>query len=365
MTKRDVAKTLAASREATVRPLGASSQSFGISRFILGLARRVKESDLTQPFLARAFRRLQNIGINVTPNHYYWPIPDLKDLEKRDWRFDPNPAGVDLGIGRQLEFLENVIVPYQAECSFPEEPGSTPWEYHHNNRWFEAVDAEVAYAMVRHFKPRKIIEIGGGFSTRVLAQAIRENDDQYGFECELTTIEPYPDKILRSGIPGVTALIEKPAQDVDLELFLGLRNRDMLFIDSSHVVRVGGDVVYEYLDILPRLQPGVVVHLHDIFLPSDYPQDFVFEGLCFWSEQYLLQAFLSFNRDYEVIWGSSAMQQFHSQELENAIPAWRNSYSRMPKDKRIGIPTADKERVWPSSFWIRRVQHRISHDVNP
>jgi len=342
--------------DATVRPLGPDSETVSARRSILSLARRLKESDLLRPFIIGAFRTMQKLGINVTPNHYYWPIPDLRELERREWRVDPNPAGMDFRLADQLEFLNCAARQYLPECNFAHEPSNPAWEFHYNNGWFESVDAEVAYAMVRHFKPKRIIEIGSGFSTRVLAKAVRQNDEQYGFQCELTSIEPYPDKILKSGVPGVTKLIEKTVQEVELDTFLSLGDRDILFIDSSHVVRVGSDCIYEYLDILPRLQKGVVVHIHDIFLPSDYPRDAVLDRLCFWSEQYLLQAFLALNRDYEVLWGSSAMQMFHPDELEEMIPAWRDSYSRMPQNRRQFIPTFDKRRVWPSSFWIRRVQ---------
>jgi Methyltransferase domain len=347
--------TVLVQRDATVRPLGPASETVSARRSILSLARRLKESELLRPFIIGMFRTFQRIGINVTPNHYYWPIPDLRELEHREWRVDPNPAGLDLRLGEQLEFLNSAVRQYQAECGFADAPGEPGWEFHYNNGWFESVDAEIAYAMVRHYRPRRIIEIGGGFSTRVLAKAVRQNDEQYGFECDLTTIEPYPDKVLKSGIPGVSRLIEKPIQEVELEQFLSLGERDILFIDSSHVVRVGSDCIYEYLDILPRLQKGVIVHVHDIFLPSDYPRDAVLDRLCFWSEQYLLQAFLALNRDYEVLWGSSAMQMFHGNELESALPAWRDSYSRMPQGRRQFIPTFDHRRVWPSSFWIRRV----------
>jgi hypothetical protein len=113
-------------------------------------------------------------------------------------------------------------------------------------------------------------------------------------------------------------------------------------------------VVHEYLEILPRLNRGVLVHAHDIFLPTDYPREAVLNHLCFWSEQYLLQAFLAFNRDFEVIWSSSAMQLFHREALEQAFPAWRTSYRNMPLETRRFVPSIDQQRVWPSSFWFRR-----------
>jgi hypothetical protein len=119
-------------------------------------------------------------------------------------------------------------------------------------------------------------------------------------------------------------------------------------------VAVGSDVVQEYLQVLPRLKPGVLVHVHDIFLPSDYPRRAVLDNLWFWSEQYLLQAFLSFNHEFEILWSASAMQLSHARVLEECFPNWVNSYANIPPAKRRFIPTADGNRVWPSSFWMRR-----------
>jgi hypothetical protein len=140
-----------------------------------------------------------------------------------------------------------------------------------------------------------------------------------------------------------------------MDLFLSLKDGDILFLDSSHVVSVGSDTVREFLEILPRLNPGVIVHVHDIFLPSDYPREAVLTNLCFWSEQYLLQAFLTFNSQFEILWASSAMQQYHSEILMQTFPRWEHSYRDMRKDVRQYLPTRDRDRVWPSSFWMRRL----------
>jgi predicted O-methyltransferase YrrM len=321
---------------------------------LLNVAMGMRRNARIRPFLLSAFRALQRIGINVTPRHFYWPIPYLAELEKRDWPMVSNPVGVDLQLESQLEFIEHVASRYKEEFSYPDAPVTPGYEYHCNNGLYESVDAEVLYCMVRHYKPKRIIEIGGGFSTRITSRAIRENVRRDRANCELITIEPMPDKILKQGIPGLSGLIEKPVQQVHLDVFESLGSGDILFIDSSHVVSIGNDVIYEYLEILPRLQKGVIVHVHDIFLPSDYPRAAVMEAFCFWAEQYLLQAFLSFNSSFEVLWASSAMQIFHPGALEEAFPKWKDSYLRMPEDKKQFIPTIDQKRVWPSSFWMRR-----------
>lgn len=305
-------------------------------------------------WLVRAFVALQGLGINITPNHFYWPVPDLRFLQRRSWPEPIVPAEVDLNLPRQLEFLQRTLSRFLHECSFPQAPTAVSHAYHYNNGLFEAVDAEIAYCLVRHFKPRRVVEVGGGYTTRLLAAALLENRRWGARPCELITIEPFPDELLVRGFPGLSMLIVDRVQEVPLSLFASLNENDILLIDSSHVVNVGSDVCYEILNILPALQKGVVVQFHDIFLPCDYPEAAVIENLCFWTEQYLLQAFLTFNREFEVLWASSAMQCFHPEVLDAAFPNWRCSYARLPRSGRQFIPTADHQRVWPSSFWIRR-----------
>lgn len=307
-----------------------------------------------QPWVVRMFSALQSVGISVTPNHYYWPIPDLGELSGREWPLARPTPGVELNLEKQRGFAAGVVAPYARECSFSSVPGQREYEYHYNNGLFECVDAEVAYAMVRHFKPRRVVEIGGGYSTRLMAHALLRNAAAQAAPGELITIEPAPSEVLRNGFPGLSMLLADPAQNVDLSLFASLQAGDILFVDSSHVVKIGSDVCYECLQILPRLRPGVIVHFHDIFLPCEYPRQAVLDRLCFWSEQYLLQAFLAMNQEFEVLWAGSAMQLFHPEALLNAVPAWRGSYARMPAEVRRFQPTLDGDRVWPSSFWLRR-----------
>ncbi len=207
--------------------------------------------------------------------------------------------------------------------------------------------------ILRHFKPRRVIEIGGGFTTRLMARAALRNARENA-PCEVISVDPFPDPVLSNGFPGLAAVIPCPVQEVGLELFQSLDAGDVLFIDSSHVVNIGGDVVFEYLEIIPKLRAGVMVHAHDIFVPADYPRSLVLAGLCFWSEQYLLQAFLSFNPSFEVLWAGSAMHMFHRHALAELFPAWKDSYTRMPSKKRQFIPTMDGRHVWPSSFWFRK-----------
>jgi predicted O-methyltransferase YrrM len=174
--------------------------------------------------------------------------------------------------------------------------------------------------MIRHFKPKRIIEIGSGYSTRLSAQAILKNREiNASYECELTAIEPYPSEVLRTGFPGLSRLITDEVQSVSLAEFEKLEEKDILFIDSSHVLCIGSDVQYEILDILPRLKKGVIVHFHDIFFPLEYHQEWVLKEMRFWSEQYLLQAFLMFNDSFKVLWTGAYMILNHPDIVANFV----------------------------------------------
>ena len=321
-------------------------------RFLLHIARRARENERLYGLVLRIFRGLQRIGVNVSPNHFYWPIPDLRDLEKREWHLYFG-SGYDLRLDEQVTFAEEIVATHVKECDFGEEP-SEGGAYHFNNGFFETVDAEVAYAMLRHYKPSCVIEIGSGYSTRVLAKAMRANREYDGVEGKLITIDPDPDRLPCNGMEDFVTYLQKPVQDIDLDVFKKLESGDVLFIDSSHVAGIGSDVVREFLEILPVLNPGVIIHVHDIFLPCDYPRHAVLHHFWFWSEQYLLQAFLTFNSNFQVLWASSAMQFFHPSVLERCFPRWKRSYRSMPSAKRRLVPSIDDERVWPSSFWMRR-----------
>lgn len=323
-------------------------------RPLLKLARRLHDNEATLTLMRSAFRMLQRMGITVSPNHYYWPVPDFRELEARKWPDEAEPVGLELGFERQIEFLQRVVSRYQGEWASPSGPFFSV-SYSYNNGFFETVDAEIAYSLVRHLKPSRIVEIGGGYSSRVLAAALDMNLQADGIRGDLITIDPFPDRFPKKALSDRVHLIPQTVQNVDIDIFLSLQSGDFLFLDSSHVVAVGSDVVREYLEIIPRLPSGVFIHAHDIFIPGDYPRFAVLHNLAFWSEQYLLQALLLFNPHFQVIWGSSYMQFRATAALEEAFPHWRHSYRNMAPEKCRFLPSRDGDRVWPSSFWMRKV----------
>jgi len=291
-------------------------------------------------FIKRAFPFWEKLGFHITLNDYYQPIPDTRMLKDDLWQIQSELVGININEEGQINLLFLFSSKFKEEYeSFPLDKASLPYQYYVNNGAFESVDGEILYCMVRHFKPKKIFEIGSGNSTYLSAQAIRKNkEEDHDSECELIAIEPYPNDILKVGFPGLSKLMSVKVQDITLFKFQELKENDILFIDSSHVLRIGSDVQYEYLEILPRLNKGVIVHLHDIFLPAEYPKDWVLRDYRFWTEQYLLQTFLAFNESFEILWGGSYMHLKHPDDLEAAF----SSYKR--------------NRRWPGSFWIRKIK---------
>jgi hypothetical protein len=304
--------------------------------------------------LSALFQAIQTkLKVSVTPSHFYFPVPSLKSFQGKDWRACRPCQALNLRLQEQIERLQTELLPFASEWTFSEFPVGEH-EFHFNNGYFEHIDAEVAYSFVRQRTPKRVIEIGSGNSTLVLSAALNRNSAAGSFG-ELISIEPHPPSYLKDGVPGLTRLIESPVQRVPLDLFRSLQADDILFIDSSHVVSMDSDVLYECLRVLPELAPGVIVHFHDVFTPLDYPEKFVMTNLCFWGEQYLLEAFLSFNSTFKVLWSGSAMQQFHSDVLRQIFPTWEGSYARMPEELKVFVPTLDGNNVWPCSFWIARI----------
>jgi hypothetical protein len=279
-------------------------------------------------------------GFHVTPVHFYQPIPDTRSLPETLWERPSELVGVDLNDAVQLDLLRNHFPKFRCEYEqFPNEPSPALTQFYLGNRLYDGVDALVAYCMVRHFQPRLIIEVGSGFSSLVLGEAAAKNDSS-----ALICIEPFPQDFFRKGFPAVKSLIEKRVQELDTEFFAQLESGDILFIDTSHTVKIGGDVNYLFLEVIPRLKPGVIVHVHDIFLPFDYRRDWVTEQFRFWTEQYLLHAFLTFNSEFEVLMASRYLGNRYTEDVKAAFPTLKNLRPNLPSSVRWG----------GGSFWMRR-----------
>jgi Methyltransferase domain len=268
------------------------------------------------PLAGKYFRLWEEHGVHVTPVHFYQPIPDTRSLPDALWEKPSQMPGIAMNEAKQLELLCDVFPRFRAEYDeLPAEPTSDPREFYLKNGAFEGTDALVLYCMVRSFRPSLVLEVGSGFSSRVSARAALVNGNT-----RVVCIEPYPDDVLTGGFPGLTSVIPKKVQEVDLEFFGQLAEGDILFIDSSHVVKTGGDVTYLFLEVLPRLRPGVIVHVHDIFLPQEFPKRWILDLRLFWTEQYLLQAFLAHNSEFEILFANAYMGLRHQPEMRRTFP---------------------------------------------
>jgi len=272
---------------------------------------------------------------------YNLPIPSENDLDEAFWSSTSELIGVDINDEQAIGLLRDVFPAYVAEFRemFPLY-SQDPNRFHLINGSFMAVDAHVYYAFIRHFRPKTIVEIGSGRSTQVAARAGEVNLEKSGTQPDLTAIEPFPPGFLKEGSGGVTRLIIDKVQHVELPIFTSLESGDILFIDSTHALRSGGDVQYEYCEVLPRLAPGVVVHIHDISLPKPYPRVYFEMNHIYWNEQYLLQAFLSFNSRFEVIWPGNYMMLMFPELMRKAFPEFDEMRKVFPESE-------------PASFWMR------------
>jgi predicted O-methyltransferase YrrM len=283
------------------------------------------------------FRVSQPVGVHITRNVYHSPIPDTRELPEQLWQVTSELPGVDMREAQQLALLEDFVEQFGEEfLTLETEPLGTIL-FRMDNGSFGSVDAEILYAMVRHHRPHRIIEVGSGWSTLVSLKALQANAREGG-RGHFTACEPYPSPLVLAVAENHQVDLQRlPVQSISVAAFEELAEGDILFIDSSHVCKVGSDVQYELLEVLPRLRPGVLVHIHDIFLPEEYPREWLLDEQWFWNEQYVLQAFLCFNSEYEVLWSSSHMRLRHPELLESSI----QSYDRTTRR--------------PCSLWIRRV----------
>lgn len=290
-----------------------------------------------KPWRGRLFDIAERKGLHVLPVHYYSPIPNVGGIDSQIWETRDHLFGIDMRLDDSIEQLFELEEKFSSEYNkFNDSPGSGPHSFGLNNPAFGPGDAEAYYSLLRHLKPRKVVEIGCGFSTLVASMAIQKNgEEDPRFSCDYLCIEPYLPDYLDPLPLGISRVLRKGVQSVPLSVFEDLEAGDVLFIDSTHVVAIGSDVVYEYLEILPRLKPGVFVHIHDIFLPLDYPCEWMTSARFFWNEQYLLQAYLLGNASCEIVLPMHALYTTRRDFLTRAIPSVRFS------------------RLGPSSFWLR------------
>jgi len=241
----------------------------------------------------------------VPPGHFYSPIadPDALAAERlRLWPQKPVLAGIDWNDDGHRQILGEVFPKYIKLYDYPEllRDGSDLVGFYTRNSQFSWLDSRALFVLMHAWRPRRVIEVGSGYSSLLIADVNRRWFDS---AIHVTCIEPYPRHFLRNRIDGLSRLIEDKVQHVPIEEFAALEAGDILFVDSSHVAKTGSDVNRIFFDALPALAPGVHIQVHDIFLPHDYPQSWAVDQNRSWNEQYLLQALLMYTTAFRVEFG--------------------------------------------------------------
>lgn len=291
--------------------------------------RQLWNNELAVKAYALARRLAERVGIQLVLKTYYSPIPDLSRLPERVWD-EPDPLrGIDLDMDAQIERLRSRLSGYMLE--FAPVNGQRKG-YEELNASYPMPDARLLYAMVRDAKPASIVELGSGQTSRVIAQACVANGSE-GMETRFRAFDPFPIAVDET-LPGLSSLERTPAQEVSEEVFSELEAGDILFVDTTHTVKIGSDVNRIILRVLPILAPGVIVHFHDICLPHEYPRYLFEDYALYWAEQYLLQAFLAMNPSFEVLYATDALCRDRREEIAPT-----------------GLAAPGES---GSSFWIRR-----------
>ena len=293
---------------------------------------------------SRLFFGLDRVGVHLLPKHFYTPVSDYVWLrENRDlWTERSDMAGIDWDLDRQVQWVQRTCQPYLSEIA------GAGWLQPIIDRGFGPgfgpVDGAVLHCAIRSLKPRRIIEVGCGVSTAVMVAASKLNFDEGADRTAHLCIEPFPRDALKS-LDSVE-LDPRPVQAVPFERFSELGAGDLLFIDSSHAVKIGSDVNKLMLEVIPKLAPGVIVHIHDIALPYVYPRT-ALEDYFGWQETALVLALMTGNPKLCPLASLSALHYDRQTQLLNLFPWYR------PQDNDEGMRSGNwPDRHFPDSLWI-------------
>jgi predicted O-methyltransferase YrrM len=261
---------------------------------------------------------VQDRGYHFQVRDYYSALNDLSFLSANWdlWHERAMPPGVDWDLDGQLTELRSMSRFFAELADIPDDAPSGPPAYHWDNPFWRGADAKVQYGLLRSRKPSRVIEVGCGWSSLLMADALARNQAEGSQPTVVDQIEPHPRTELLSALPDDWTRHEVILQRAELSLFESLGPGDVCFYDGSHVARAGSDVAWFFFEVLPRLKPGVLVHVHDVFWPGDYPDEWIFERGQTWNEQYVLQAFLMYNREFEPLICNAALFALRKDAVE-------------------------------------------------
>ena len=280
-----------------------------------------------QPVIGRVVRAGRLVAADrhnpqaFLPGNFASPIASLAEIEADAPRIFANDRrslpGIELREDAQLSLLEEFAAYYD---QIPWQPGpTTGLRYYFENEMFSYSDAIFLYSMIRHAQPGRVVEVGSGFSSAVML----DTDQRFLNESiKFTFVEPYPDRLLAlltERDKSRVELIKDRVQHVDIETFSSLKSGDIVFVDSSHVGKVGSDVNHLLFEVFPILASGVYVHIHDVFYPFEYPREWISRGFG-WNEDYLIRAFLMFNTRFSVVAFNTYLEQFHADWFRQKMP---------------------------------------------
>jgi hypothetical protein len=290
-----------------------------VTEVVMGLFRKLVKNVLPYYFVKKYQAKYQVHSDDDThaSGGYYSPIPSIEEI--KDYNFDcPWPdalPGIDLNADEQLNLLYS-FEPFYRELPFHEEK-SEGLRYYYNNGFYCYSDAILLCCMIRHLKPKKIIEVGSGFSSSV---TLDTNEIFMGKSINCTFIEPYPERLvsLLKNDDNVT-IHKKRLQEIPIEIFGELNKNDILFIDSTHVAKFNSDVNYVFHRILPMVANGVYIHFHDVFYPFEYPREWLLRGWA-WNEQYMLRAFLEYNNAFKIVLFNTYLEKKYEKDIKSRFP---------------------------------------------
>ncbi len=270
------------------------------------------------------FRGSSNVKLFFPPGHFYSPVANPAEVSEHFALIDQRPIPESLPeivLDRDLicQTWSNLL-PYLTTMPFTE-AGRSGFRYQFDNPAYAWADGSILHGMLRHYRPSRVIEIGSGWSSACMLDTVEQYLDP---ACELTFIEPYT-RLLHEllGVPKVNVrILEQPVQRVQRELFMSLQANDILLIDSTHVLRTGSDVCYELFEILPCLASGVIVHIHDMFWPFEYPRSWAIDENRSWNELYAVRALLMNNDHWKIIMFNDWFGKFKHELISNTFPSF-------------------------------------------
>lgn len=290
---------------------------------IANLKQQIKNILNQLPYIRSLVKNLKYYKTDFPPGHFYSSIVSVEEIKKREDEIFSMPGknieGVDLNETDQLALLNKLAENYSSIPFIDTKQNNL--RYYYNNDFYCQSDGIFLTLMIRHFKPKSIIEVGSGFSSAVMLDT---NELFFDNNIQLTFIEPFPQRLyslFKEADKEKQQTIVSNVQNVDVRLFEGLNENDILFIDSTHVSKTGSDVNRILFDILPKLKKGVLIHFHDIFYPFEYPKDWVMNRKGFgWNENYILKAFLMYNHTYKIIMFNTFLEHFHTDWFKKNMP---------------------------------------------